>query len=165
MPGPPENLTLVRVHDRSVDLQWNQPTQPNGEIRGYRVYFMKGNYTSVKTVRSNEPSIQFTLPGLGQCYTCCCSWGFALLLRVVGSVTTTTTIIHHYHIITLPCNITTTSLSSHHHKAPSPSLPAAEIYTCGGTSYEAGRRRRSSSSTNVTYHGSLYFNLNSHIQS
>ncbi|KAK8381218.1 hypothetical protein O3P69_008230 [Scylla paramamosain] len=64
VPGPPENLTLIRVHDRSVDLQWNQPTQPNGEIRGYRVYFMKGNYTSVKTVRSSEPSIQFTLPGL-----------------------------------------------------------------------------------------------------
>ncbi|KAK3870991.1 hypothetical protein Pcinc_023824 [Petrolisthes cinctipes] len=66
VPGPPENLTMLRVHDRSVDLQWNQPTEPNGEIRGYRVYFIKGNITSVRTVHANDPSITFSLHDLGQ---------------------------------------------------------------------------------------------------
>nr|XP_053639721.1 tyrosine-protein phosphatase 99A-like [Cherax quadricarinatus] len=64
VPGPPENLTLLRVHDRSVDLQWSQPTEPNGEIRGYRVYYMKGNFTSVRTVHANDPNILFSLHDL-----------------------------------------------------------------------------------------------------
>nr|XP_045589970.1 protein sidekick-1-like [Procambarus clarkii] len=66
VPGPPENLTLLRVHDRSVDLQWSQPTEPNGEIRGYRVYYMKGNFTSVRTVHANDPNILFSLHDLGE---------------------------------------------------------------------------------------------------
>ncbi|XP_063603042.1 tyrosine-protein phosphatase 99A-like isoform X3 [Penaeus indicus] len=64
IPGPPENLTLLRVHDRSVDLQWSQPSEPNGEIRGYRVYYMQGNYTSVRTVHANEPNILYSLHDL-----------------------------------------------------------------------------------------------------
>lgn len=66
VPGPPENLTLLRVHDRSVDLQWSQPSEPNGEIRGYRVYYMQGNYTSVRTVHANEPNILYSLHDLSE---------------------------------------------------------------------------------------------------
>ncbi|XP_064093654.1 tyrosine-protein phosphatase 99A-like isoform X2 [Macrobrachium nipponense] len=62
IPGPPENLEVVAVHDRSVDLRWAEPTEPNGEIRGYRVYYMQGNVTtSVKTVHANSADINFSL--------------------------------------------------------------------------------------------------------
>ncbi|CAL4156072.1 unnamed protein product, partial [Meganyctiphanes norvegica] len=64
VPGPPQNLTIIRIHDRGVELQWFQPREPNGEIRGYRIYYMLGNFTSVKTTYSNDNEITFNLQSL-----------------------------------------------------------------------------------------------------
>ncbi|CAL4083881.1 unnamed protein product [Meganyctiphanes norvegica] len=63
-PGPPQNLTVRGIHSRSVDLKWKNPKEPNGEIRGYRVYYMLGNFTSVKTVYANDHQITFRLDDL-----------------------------------------------------------------------------------------------------
>ncbi|CAL4066747.1 unnamed protein product, partial [Meganyctiphanes norvegica] len=63
-PGPPVNLTVVDIHDRSVDLQWYTPEDATDDIRGYRVYYMRGNLTSVKTLYANDDEVMFALHDL-----------------------------------------------------------------------------------------------------
>ena len=36
--------------DVDVDLSWLAPSMPNGVIEGYRIYFMTGNFTDVRSV-------------------------------------------------------------------------------------------------------------------
>ena len=64
MPGPPKNLTVGKVFNSSVNLTWLQPKNPNGEVRGYRIYYMRGNITSVRTVHGNHYNMTYTLQDL-----------------------------------------------------------------------------------------------------
>ncbi|XP_018025351.1 tyrosine-protein phosphatase 99A isoform X2 [Hyalella azteca] len=63
IPSPPLNLTVTRIEDTTVELSWLRPRHPNGEIRGYRIFYMRGNFTSVRTahVHGDEPSKTFKL--------------------------------------------------------------------------------------------------------
>ena len=65
VPGKPVNISIGEVTDSTIALSWAQPEDPNGIIKGYRVYFMKKNFTNVQTVRSAEAVQKFVLTGLG----------------------------------------------------------------------------------------------------
>lgn len=70
MPGKPVNVTIGEVNDSSIALSWSEPLNPNGIIKGYRIYFMRKNYTDVQTVRSGEKFQRFVLNYLGKFYQC-----------------------------------------------------------------------------------------------
>nr|CAD7403677.1 unnamed protein product [Timema cristinae] len=54
----------MRVTSTCIDLSWYEPEHPNGQIKGYRLYYIYANYTDVKTVRSTTPYIEFALSDL-----------------------------------------------------------------------------------------------------
>lgn len=45
-----------------------KPEHENGDIKGYRIYFMHGNYTDVRTTSS--PVMAYTLENLSKCLEC-----------------------------------------------------------------------------------------------
>lgn len=52
-PSSPTNLTIRDATDTSLTLQWNAPEKPNGELKGYRIYFTHGNYTDIRKDTTN----------------------------------------------------------------------------------------------------------------
>nr|CAD7455446.1 unnamed protein product [Timema tahoe] len=64
VPSKPLNVTVIRVTSTCIDLSWYEPEHPNGQIKGYRLYYIYANYTDVKTVRSTTPYIEFVLSDL-----------------------------------------------------------------------------------------------------
>ena len=69
VPSPPLNLTVTHVEDKKVGLSWVRPINPNGEINGYRVYYMRGNFTSVRTVYDvfgEQQTMRFNLTEMGE---------------------------------------------------------------------------------------------------
>ncbi|XP_023703350.2 tyrosine-protein phosphatase 99A isoform X4 [Cryptotermes secundus] len=64
VPSKPLNVTVLHVTHSSIELSWNKPERPNGQITGYRLYYMHANYTDVKTIRKTDPHIEFTLKDL-----------------------------------------------------------------------------------------------------
>lgn len=69
VPSRPLNVTVLRVTSTSIDLSWTEPERPNGQITGYRLYYMHANYTDVKTVKpvrgtTPNPVIEFMLSDL-----------------------------------------------------------------------------------------------------
>ncbi|XP_048512163.1 tyrosine-protein phosphatase 99A-like isoform X2 [Athalia rosae] len=67
VPSKPLNLTVHQVTSSSIELSWAEPENANGDIRGYRVYYMHSNYTDVKSHRNidhDEPNIFFNLTSL-----------------------------------------------------------------------------------------------------
>nr|CAD7258724.1 unnamed protein product [Timema shepardi] len=64
VPSKPLNVTVMRVTSTCIDLSWYEPEHPNGQIKGYRLYYIYANYTDVKTVRSTTPYIEFVLSDL-----------------------------------------------------------------------------------------------------
>ena len=65
-PGRPLNVSIGDVNDSSIALSWAEPENPNGVIKGYRIYFMRKNFTDVQTVRSSERQQRFILTDLGE---------------------------------------------------------------------------------------------------
>jgi hypothetical protein len=59
-------VVFKEVTNSSVAVHWHQPTTPNGLVAGYRIYYMHDNFTDVKTVRSNNPSMFYVLQGLSE---------------------------------------------------------------------------------------------------
>ena len=50
-PSPPRNVTITRVFQDGVELNWLPPTEPNGEVH-YVIEYKRedsGNWTSVNT--------------------------------------------------------------------------------------------------------------------
>lgn len=68
VPGKPLNVSIGDVNDSTIALSWAEPENPNGVIKGYRIYFMRKNFTDVQTVRSAEKVQKFILTDLGNVY-------------------------------------------------------------------------------------------------
>jgi receptor-type tyrosine-protein phosphatase gamma len=66
VPSKPLNVTVLHVTHSTIELSWNKPERPNGQITGYRLYYMHANYTDVKTVRRTDPRIEFVLEDLSK---------------------------------------------------------------------------------------------------
>ena len=69
-PSPPRSVTITRVFQDGVELNWLPPTEPNGEVH-YVVEYKRedsGNWTSVNTT---SDSTHYNLTGLhnGTSYT------------------------------------------------------------------------------------------------
>ena len=69
-PFPPRNVTITRVFQGGVELNWLPPTEPNGEVH-YVIEYKRedsGNWTSVNTT---SDSTHYNLTGLhsGTSYT------------------------------------------------------------------------------------------------
>lgn len=65
VPGKPLNVSIGEVNDSTIALSWAEPENPNGVIKGYRIYFMRKNFTDVQTVRSGDKVQKFILTDLG----------------------------------------------------------------------------------------------------
>ena len=65
-PSQPLNVTILRVTSTTIYLSWSQPEKPNGQIQGYRLYYMHAMQTHVRTVRNTTAFIQFELEHLGK---------------------------------------------------------------------------------------------------
>ena len=69
-PSPPRSVTITRVFQDGIELNWLPPTEPNGEVH-YVVEYKRedsGNWTSVNTT---SDSTRYNLTGLhnGTSYT------------------------------------------------------------------------------------------------
>ena len=69
VPSPPLNLTVTRIEDKEIGLRWARPSEPNGDINGYRLYYMRGNFTSVRTVNGDHGYMEYSLGDMGE-YFC-----------------------------------------------------------------------------------------------
>ena len=49
-----------------MGLSWLRPLNPNGEINGYRVYFVRGNITGARTVHGQQMHMKFNLTDIGE---------------------------------------------------------------------------------------------------
>ena len=64
VPSAPMYTTVHTVTNTTAVVDWSRPQQPNGVILGYRLYFLSGNLTEVKTIRSKDPRLDFRLTDL-----------------------------------------------------------------------------------------------------
>ena len=55
---------MREVTNSSVRVAWHVPSEPNGIIQGYRMYFMQKNFTDVRTVRQPRERMESQLTGL-----------------------------------------------------------------------------------------------------
>ena len=62
----PLNVSMREVTNSSVRVAWHVPSEPNGIIQGYRLYYMHQNFTDVKTIREPQEHMEFHLFGLGE---------------------------------------------------------------------------------------------------
>ena len=60
------NVSIGDVNDSTIALSWYEPENPNGIIKGYRIYFMRKNFTDVQTVRNGDKFQKFILTDLGK---------------------------------------------------------------------------------------------------
>ena len=67
VPSQPLKVVFKEVTNSSVAVHWQEPTEPNGIVAGYRIYYMHDNFTDVQTVRSTNPTMFYTLTGLSKC--------------------------------------------------------------------------------------------------
>ena len=58
--------TIHSVTNISAVVDWSRPTNPNGVIEGYRLYFLHGNHTDVRTIKSRDPRVDYVLTDLGK---------------------------------------------------------------------------------------------------
>ncbi|CAG0920596.1 unnamed protein product [Notodromas monacha] len=54
VPSKPRNVLVVKETSDSVKLSWQPPETPNGELRGYRLYFMRDNFTDVRSIHNTS---------------------------------------------------------------------------------------------------------------
>ena len=64
VPSAPLNVSTHSITNTSVTVTWLQPSQPNGLIEGYRLYFMTDNFTDVRTIKEADTLMEFKLEGL-----------------------------------------------------------------------------------------------------
>ena len=64
VPTTPMYATVHSVTNISAVVDWSMPANPNGVIEGYRLYFLHGNYTDVKTIKSRDPRVDYVLTDL-----------------------------------------------------------------------------------------------------
>ncbi|XP_011312155.1 tyrosine-protein phosphatase 99A isoform X2 [Fopius arisanus] len=64
VPSKPLRLTAYGINASSIELLWSEPENKNGIIHEYWVYYMHSNLTEVKTLRTNNETIDFMLTDL-----------------------------------------------------------------------------------------------------
>ena len=62
----PQNLRALSVSNSSIALGWSRPAMANGVVKGYRLYYMRHNFTDVVTVRQTGSNIEYELHDLGK---------------------------------------------------------------------------------------------------
>ena len=69
-PSPPRNVTITRVFQGGVELNWLPPTEPNGEVH-YVVEYKREDNENWTSVNTTSDSIHYNLTGLhsGTSYT------------------------------------------------------------------------------------------------
>ena len=73
----PLKLRALSVSNGTIALGWSRPAMPNGVIKGYRLYFMKHNFTDVVTVRQTGSNVEYELHDLGKgILVKCVEWEF-----------------------------------------------------------------------------------------
>ncbi|KAK9497581.1 hypothetical protein O3M35_004280 [Rhynocoris fuscipes] len=61
----PQNLTIGRVTNTTIDLSWIRPENPSGEIQGYHIlYEYGGNFPAMKNVNMTTVKVHYTLSQL-----------------------------------------------------------------------------------------------------
>ena len=66
VPSAPLNVSTHSISNTSVTISWEEPSQPNGLIQGYRLYFMHDNFTDVRTIKEANKHMEYKLQGLGK---------------------------------------------------------------------------------------------------
>ena len=68
-PSPPRHLTITRVFDDGIELNWIPPREPNGDIRHYIIKYTTQNGTQQEINTTNNTNY-YNLTGLerGQTY-------------------------------------------------------------------------------------------------
>ena len=64
VPSAPMYTTVHTITNTTAVVDWSRPHHPNGVIDGYRLYFLSGNLTEVKTIKSKDPRLEFRLSDL-----------------------------------------------------------------------------------------------------
>ena len=66
-PSPPRHLTITRVFDDGIELNWIPPRKPNGDIRYYIIKYTNGTQQDINTTNNIN---YYNLTGLerGQTY-------------------------------------------------------------------------------------------------
>ena len=71
VPSPPRHLTITRVFDDGIELNWIPPREPNGDIRHYIIKYITQDGTHVQQEINTTNNINYyNLTGLerGQTY-------------------------------------------------------------------------------------------------
>jgi hypothetical protein len=64
VPSKPRNVEVVKEFVDSVKLTWIAPETPNGELKGYRLYFMRENFTDVRSIHNASSPMEYILERL-----------------------------------------------------------------------------------------------------
>ena len=67
-PSPPRNLTITRVFDDGIELNWMPPREPNGDIRHYVIKYTTQDGTQEINTRNNINYYNLTGLVKGQTY-------------------------------------------------------------------------------------------------
>ena len=63
MPKPPRCLVTTRELDNGIELNWLPPTEPNGEVLHYVIYYTPENGTE-RSVDTGSDQTHYNLTGL-----------------------------------------------------------------------------------------------------
>ena len=67
-PSPPRYLTITRVFDDGIELNWIPPREPNGDIRHYTIKYTTQNGTQQEINITNINYYNLTELNIGQTY-------------------------------------------------------------------------------------------------
>ena len=62
-PSPPRHLSVTRVFDNGVELNWLPPTEPNGEVLHYVIYYTPEDGTE-QSIGTGSNLTHYNLTGL-----------------------------------------------------------------------------------------------------
>lgn len=81
-PSSPRDLTIINATETSLTLRWRKPDKPNGELKGYRIYFTHGNFTDTLSDKNEpeEPVKTYVLDKLGKCFVIDCILNMLLII-------------------------------------------------------------------------------------
>lgn len=81
-PSSPRDLIIINATETSLTLRWRKPDKPNGELKGYRIYFTHGNFTDTMSDKNEpeEPVKTYVLDKLGKCFVIDCILNMLLII-------------------------------------------------------------------------------------
>ena len=78
--------TIHSMTNVSAVVDWSRPSNPNGVIEGYRLYFLHGNFTDVKTIKSRDPRVDYVLTNLGKKILKCKTFPNMFIFRTLNNL-------------------------------------------------------------------------------